>query len=140
MKKLILFVVLLLPALSWGQGQTTDWNTVKAGTFSTTAIGQALSRAIITGWTNANSFTALSATYTMVSGQAVVASASLRWPDGATGMFTTVTASTACPGAVDAFTATYVPISGTTETITQAAVTRNTDCTVSVQPYPTLSP
>jgi hypothetical protein len=45
------------------------------------------------------------------------------WPDGATGAYTATTVSTAFPGAVDAYTVTYV--GSTTKTVTQPAVTRD---------------
>lgn len=133
----LMMILALLPALCLAQGQTVDWNTVKTSTFSTTAISQALSRASLVDWTNANSFTALSVTR---GAGGVVTAMTLRWPDGSTGTFTTTTVSTACPGAVDAFTATYVPASGSTETVTQSAVTRSASCAVTAQPAPTLSP
>jgi hypothetical protein len=56
------------------------------------------------------------------------------WPDGSTGTFTTDTASTAFPGAIDAYHVTYVPASGPTKTITQTAVTRDTGGAVTAQP------
>jgi hypothetical protein len=50
-------------------------------------------------------------------------SAGVIWPDGATGAYTATTVSTAFPGAVDAYTVTYV--GSTTKTVTQPAVTRD---------------
>jgi len=68
-----------------------------------------------------------------------VTTASIIWPDGSTGTFTTDSASTACPGAIDAYHITYVAPTGN-HTVTQAAVTRNTStCLVTFQPTPTVS-
>jgi hypothetical protein len=51
-------------------------------------------------------------------------SASVEWPDGATGTYTADTVSTTFPGAVDAYHVTHV-LDGTTKTFTQPAVTRD---------------
>jgi hypothetical protein len=60
-------------------------------------------------------------------------SASVVWPDGTSGTYTATTVSTAFPGAVDAYTVTYV--GATTKTVTQAAVTRDaTTGAVTAQP------
>lgn len=50
-------------------------------------------------------------------------SASVIWPDGSAGTYTATTASSAFPGAVDAYTVTWVGSS--TKTVTQSAVTRD---------------
>jgi hypothetical protein len=52
-------------------------------------------------------------------------SAGVVWPDGQTGTYTATTVSTLFPGAVDAYTVTYVPVSGPTLTYTQPTVTRD---------------
>ena len=48
-----------------------------------------------------------------------ITTASIIWPDGAAGSFTTDSASTNFPSAVDAFDVTYVPTAGTSRTATQ---------------------
>lgn len=63
-----------------------------------------------------------------------ITAATIAWPDGSTGTFTTDTASVAFPGAIDAWHATYVPASGATKTVTQTAVTRDTAGAVTAQP------
>lgn len=133
----ILVALAVLPSLCLAQGQTTDWSTVKAGTFSTSAAAQALSRASIVGWTNAASFTLLTA---VRDANEAIVTGTVRWPDGSSGVFTTDTASSACPGAIDAYHITYVPLAGSSETIAQAAVTRDPACAVVAQPVPILSP
>lgn len=45
------------------------------------------------------------------------------WPDGTSGAYASTTVSTAFPGAVDAYTVTY--IGSTTKTVTQSAITRD---------------
>jgi hypothetical protein len=50
-------------------------------------------------------------------------SAGVVWPDGSAGTYTATTVSTAFPGAVDAYTVTWVGSS--TKTVTQPAVTRD---------------
>lgn len=64
--------------------------------------------------------------------------ASVVWPDGTTGTYAATTVSTAFPGAVDAFTVTYV--GATTKTVTQPAVTRDaTTGAVTTRPAMTVS-
>ncbi len=65
----------------------------------------------------------------------VITTASITWPDGAGGTFTTVTKNSTYL-AVDAFTATH-NVSGLT--VTQAAMTRNSNGSVTVRPLPTVS-
>ncbi|MBR8279805.1 hypothetical protein [Burkholderia vietnamiensis] len=85
-------------------------------------------------WAYAQSFCLVSATRD--ANEAIV-TASIVWPDGATGTFTTDSASTAFPGAIDAWHATYVngPI---TKTVTQTLVTRDTGGGVVAQPLITI--
>jgi len=66
-----------------------------------------------------------------------ITTASIVWPDGTAGVFTTDTASTAFPGAIDAWHATY--LGTTTKTVTQPAVTRDANGAVTVQPAITIS-
>lgn len=67
-----------------------------------------------------------------------IATASVIWPDGLTGAFTTDTPSTEFPGAIDAYHVTYV-WSGGSKTITQAAVTRDALGAVTAQPEPVVT-
>lgn len=63
--------------------------------------------------------------------------ASIVWPNGATGELTVDTASTAFPGAIDAWHATHV-LHGVTHTVTQPAVTRDGNGAVISQPAITI--
>jgi len=63
-------------------------------------------------------------------------SAGVVWPDGSTGTYTATTVSSAFPGAVDAFTVTWV--GATTKTVTQPAVTRDSS-TGAVTTRPTMT-
>ena len=66
-----------------------------------------------------------------------VTSAQVVWPDGTTGVFTATTLSTLFPGAVDAYTVTY--LGATTVTYTQPLMTRDTSGAVTVRPAITVS-
>jgi hypothetical protein len=66
--------------------------------------------------------------------------ATLTWPDGSVGTFTTDVASTAFPGTVDAYHVTYtVPGTNAVITLTQTTVTRDANGAVLSQPTPTFS-
>lgn len=65
-----------------------------------------------------------------------IVTANIVWPDGTAGVFTTDTASTAFPGAIDAWHATYA--SAPPKTITQPAVTRDASGAVIAQPAITI--
>lgn len=65
-----------------------------------------------------------------------IVTASIVWPDGVSGVFTTDVASTAFPGAIDAWHATHVGT--TTKTITQPTVTRDSNGAVVAQPAITI--
>lgn len=67
-----------------------------------------------------------------------ITSAPAVWPDGATGVFTATTLSTAFPGAIDAYTITHVAASGTT-TYTQPLMTRSAGGAVTNRPAITVS-
>lgn len=82
-------------------------------------------------WAYAQAFRLVSATR---DANSAITTASVVWPDGSTGTFTTTTASTSFPGAIDAYTVTYVPASGSTKTVTQTAVTRDAAGAVTAQP------
>jgi len=91
-------------------------------------------RALAT-WAYAQSFQLVSAARDT---NGAITTASIVWPDGATGTFTTDTASTAFPGAIDAWHATYV-LGTLTKTVTQPAVTRDANGAVTAQPAITIS-
>lgn len=64
--------------------------------------------------------------------------ANIKWPDGTSGVFTADTLSTAFPGAIDAWHATY--LGATTKTVTQPLVTRDPATgVVTAQPAITIS-
>lgn len=86
-------------------------------------------------WAYTSAFRLVSATR---DANSAIVTANIVWPDGATGVFTTDTASTAFPGAIDAWHATYLngPIS---HTITQSAVTRDATGAVTAQPAITIT-
>lgn len=86
-------------------------------------------------WAYAQTFRLVSATRD--TNEAIV-TASIIWPDGSTGTFTTDVASTSFPGAIDAWHATYVN-NGVTKTVTQPAVTRDTNGAVTAQPAITIA-
>jgi len=67
----------------------------------------------------------------------VITTASIVWPDGATGTFTTDTINTTF-NAIDAWHATHI-LSAVTKTVTQTAVTRNSNGAVTAQPVITIS-
>ena len=110
--------------------------------------GSQLSSAIPTGtppapswqlveWALVQNFTLLSATRNT---SEVITTASVLWPDGATGTFTPTTIN-ATFNTIDAFTITYVwtNAGGGTHTITQTAVTRDASGAVTAQPTPTVA-
>lgn len=65
--------------------------------------------------------------------------ASIVWPDGSTGTFTTDTASTTFPGKIDAYHVTYVNGTTGTKTVTQTAVTRDANAAITAQPALTIA-
>lgn len=85
-------------------------------------------------WANAQTFRLVSATR---DANSAIVSASIIWPDGIAGVFTTDIASTEFPGAIDAWHATYV--GSPTKLITQTAVTRDANGAVTAQPAITIS-
>lgn len=89
----------------------------------------------ILAWAYTNAFQLVSATR---DANGAITTASIVWPDGATGTFTTDVLSTAFPGAIDAWHATYV-LGNVTQTVTQPAVTRDANGAVTVQPAITIS-
>lgn len=85
-------------------------------------------------WAYGNIFRLVSATR---DANSAIVTANIVWPDGVAGVFTTDSASTAFPGAVDAWHATY--LGSPAKTITQAAVTRDANGAVTAQPAITIS-
>jgi hypothetical protein len=61
-----------------------------------------------------------------------IITANITWPDGVLGIFTTDVASTAFPGAIDAWHATY--LSTPTKVVTQPTVSRDINGAVVIQP------
>lgn len=98
-----------------------------------TATVGASSNIQILNWAYVQSFAVISATR---NANNVITTASIVWPDGATGTFTTDTIN-ATFNAIDAWHATHI-LSGTTKTVTQTAVTRNASGAVTAQPAITL--
>jgi hypothetical protein len=101
---------------------------------SVAATYATLTQAIL-GWAYAQSFRLVTATRDV---NEAITTGSVVWPDGATGTFTTDTASTAFPGAIDAYHVTHV-LNGTPLTVTQAAVTRDAGGAVTAQPALTVA-
>lgn len=96
----------------------------------TNLVGAAgISAASLTEWTEAAAYQMTAITYS-TSYPRVVASATVAWPDGSSGTFTT-DSTNASWEAVDAYHITHVA-SG--KTITQAAVTRNANGSVTTKP------
>lgn len=117
---------------------------VQLGTLSAAAQAQlasiqttvnTISQSALLQWAYGNIFQLVSATRD--ANEAIV-TASIVWPDDATGAFTTDVASTAFPGAIDAWHATHVLL-GITKTVTQPAVTRDTNGAVTAQPAITIA-
>ncbi|NOV28004.1 hypothetical protein E5S69_31455 [Cupriavidus necator] len=101
-------------------------------TYPTGTIGARL--ALLLSWAQVQNFQLVSATR---DANGAITTASIKWPDGTSGVFTTDVASTAFPGAIDAWHATYA---GTpAKTVTQPAVTRDSNGAVTVQPAITIS-
>lgn len=95
--------------------------------------GTNLLNALLVGWAASGAYTLTSATRDTNS---VVTSATIRWPDGATGTFTT-TSNNPVFFSVDAFTITH---SASGKTVTQPAVTRNSYGDITAQPAISVSP
>ncbi len=85
-------------------------------------------------WAYTQAFQAVTATR---DANGAIVTAIIVWPDGVAGVFTTDVASTAFPGAIDAWHATYA--STPSKTITQPAVTRDASGAVIAQPAITIS-
>lgn len=135
-----------LPANYQVSGTTITFNAGNAPSVGLTGYGAMSSVAAsnisaldkqskVLGWTYAFAYALTSVTRD--SNEAVV-TGSVVWPDGSTGTFTTDTASSTFPGAVDAYHITYINSSGT-KTITQSLVTRDTAGGVIAQPALTIA-
>jgi hypothetical protein len=98
-----------------------------------TGGGSTLYTALVRGWCVASAYTLTSATRDL---DGVITVASVSWPDGATGAFTTVTKN-ATWLTIDAYTVTH---SASGKTYTQPAVTRDSNGRITAQPAITVSP
>lgn len=87
----------------------------------------------ISTWALTQAFQVISATR---DSNGAIISASIKWPDGVNGVFTTDIASVAFPGAIDAWHATY--LATVPKLITQPAVTRDSNGAVVAQPAITI--
>jgi hypothetical protein len=97
---------------------------------------EAITNEKLTTWTNSGSYSLTG--ITRDSNEAIT-TATIVWPDGSTGVFTSDTLSTDYPGAIDAYHVTYVPASGPTKTITQSLLTRDASGAVTAQPILTIA-
>lgn len=84
-------------------------------------------------WANAQTFQLVSATR---DANSAIVTATIAWPDGTPGVFTTDVASVDFPGAIDAWHATYAAV--VPKLITQTAVTRDANGAVTAQPAITI--
>ncbi|WP_162600938.1 hypothetical protein [Paraburkholderia sp. C35] len=83
-------------------------------------VEQAMRNWSLIDWTNSGSYSLSAVTY---DANGIIASASILWPSGAQGQWTTLIAN-ARYGVVDSFACTYV-YGNVTRTVTQPAVSRN---------------
>lgn len=109
--------------------QAADSATLAASLLSTKTDKSAS----LLSWAYTQSFQLVSSTR---DANSAIISASIVWPDGVLGVFTTDVASTAFPGAIDAWHATYV--STPSKLITQPTVTRDANGAVITQPAITI--
>ena len=96
------------------------------------AGGATVTDARLKEWTEAGAYEATAISF---DADGVVTTATVKWPDGSAGVFTTVTKNTTWL-AVDAYTITHT-VSGLT--VTQAAVTRDADGNVTTKPALTVA-
>lgn len=82
------------------------------------------------GWAMTQAFQLVSSTRNI---DDAITTATVKWPDGATGVFTSTKLSTEFPGAIDAYTVTYEK-GDISYTLTQPTVTRNASGAVTAQP------
>jgi hypothetical protein len=94
-----------------------------------TQAGAAVSSRVLKEWTTAEAYDVTAVTYSGTA-TSTVASATVVWPDDSAGVFTATTIN-ATFETIDAYTVTHA-VSG--KTVTQAAVTRNTDGLITSKP------
>lgn len=90
---------------------------------------------LLLSWAQVQNFQLISASR---DSNGAITTANIVWPDGTPGVFTTDVASPAFPGAIDAWHATYAAAGGP-KTVTQPAVTRDSNGAVSAQPAITIA-
>jgi len=100
--------------------------------YGLTAGGAGATDQLIKGWTEGGAYELTAIT---VDSDEVVTTATVKWPDGSAGTFTTTTKNSTWLG-VDAYTISHTA-SG--KTVTQAAVTRNASGTVTTKPALTVA-
>jgi hypothetical protein len=123
--------------MSFRWNATTSLWQMSENSASGASINMSSSGAItLVEWTLAEAYALTSITRDV---NEAITTASVVWPDSSTGVFTTDTASTAFPGAIDAYHVTYIPGSGTTKTITQPLLTRDSSGAVTAQPVLTIA-
>jgi hypothetical protein len=88
----------------------------------------------LAGWVAGNSYELTAITYN-VTYPNVIATATVKWPDGSAGTFTTTTTNTTWQ-AIDAYTITHT-LSG--KTVTQPLITRNVNGDVTIKPALTVA-
>lgn len=103
------------------------------GTTSSNAPSPSLI-ALLTTWSLAQAFQVVSGTR---NSSGALLSATITWPDGGIGTYTADTLSTAFPGLVDAWHATYTA-GNVTHTVTQPLVTRDSGGNITSQPALTI--
>jgi hypothetical protein len=91
--------------------------------------GPGVAPAQLVEWTEAEAYETLTVTY-RVDVDTLVATATVRWPDGSAGVFTSTAADEEF-GVIDAYTITHT---GSGKTVTQAAVTRNGSGQITTKP------
>jgi hypothetical protein len=104
---------------------------VEANAVAQFVAGNATSN--LSAWAYTQAFRAVTVTR---DANGAIVTADIVWPDGTAGVFTTDVASTAFPGAIDAWHATYA--STPAKLITQPAVTRDASGAVIAQPAITI--
>lgn len=87
---------------------------------------------VLKGWTEGGLYELTAATY---DSDNVITTATAKWPDGSAGTFTTTTKNSTWL-AIDAFTITHTDSS---KTVTQAAVTRDSEGNITVKPALTVA-
>lgn len=88
----------------------------------------------IVAWMTGESYAVLASPVATRTVTDALNTASVTWPDGATGTYALTTESTAFPGYVDAYVMTYKLGSAALKTMTQAALTRNATGGILVRP------